>query len=472
MEPHLRLYPGQQALTPAQEAEARRFAALRLQAQLATSPVDEGAAEALLKQAYEVAGVAAPPTIHWVDGPLQLVAIFEPTSVQANAPASIRQRVEASIWSSVAPDLTPNAPASVGQSIWTSVWSRLGATIRASVEARGEQHMETSVRQCVAASVWNSIEASFAPSVWASAASGVWEMVWASIGESVAPSLWAIAEASIGQILLETAYARIREGVTPSLYENIQASILTSVWSNLSNIDGSGIVAPLLQSIWFGIEASVRASFLKENIGRIAESSACAYEKEGWCAICHFLDVYLEPNDLHAFARFNELVSGYWLGKEAAIIVRRPKRLSRDAEGRLHSSTGTCIEYRDGWGVYAWHGVRVPEQVILAPERLSREDFLSERDVEVRRVIQERMGERFVSELGGVVLESSPRGTLYEVKLPDDDPEDVARYVQVQDASTPRQYFLRVPPTIQTAAEAVAWSFGLSVEEYWPAQET
>ena len=50
--------------------------------------------------------------------------------------------------------------------------------------------------------------------------------------------------------------------------------------------------------------------------------------------------------------------------------------------------------------------------------------------------------------------------------------ERVARYVQVQDASTPRQYFLRVPPTIQTAAEAVAWSFGLSVEDYGPAQET
>jgi hypothetical protein len=89
----------------------------------------------------------------------------------------------------------------------------------------------------------------------------------------------------------------------------------------------------------------------------------------------------------------------------------------------------------------------------------------------VRRVIQERMGERFVSELGGGVLDSSPPGTLYEVRLPDD-PEIVARHVQVQDASTARQYMLRVPPSIQTAAEAVAWSFGLSREDYHPADET
>ena len=59
-----------------------------------------------------------------------------------------------------------------------------------------------------------------------------------------------------------------------------------------------------------------------------------------------------------------------------------------------------------------------------------------------------------------------------EAELPADDPERVARYVQVQDASTERQYFLRVPPSIQTAAEAVAWTFQVAVKDYQPAQET
>lgn len=99
-------------------------------------------------------------------------------------------------------------------------------------------------------------------------------------------------------------------------------------------------------------------------------------------------------------------------------------------------------------------------------------DFQRALDVEVRRVIQERMGSRFVSKPGGVVIDSGPRRTLYEGRLPEDDPEQVTRYVQMQDASTARQYFLRVPPTTQTAAEAVAWSFRLSVKEYGPAHET
>ena len=60
---------------------------------------------------------------------------------------------------------------------------------------------------------------------------------------------------------------------------------------------------------------------------------------------------------------------------------------------------------------------------------------------------------------------------LYEVALPND-PDRVARYVQVADPSTGREYFLRAPPTIQTVAEAVAWTFGLGAGEYRPAQES
>ena len=211
----------------------------------------------------------------------------------------------------------------------------------------------------------------------------------------------------------------------------------------------------------------------------------CASEKAAWLALFRFFDTYLAPNELHVFAHFNDLVSGYWLDEELALLVRRPTCFALDEARRLHSqgntaerfherwgfASGKCLEYHDGWGFYAWHGVRVPEKVILAPEALTREDFLNEPNIEVRRVIQERMGGRFVPELG-VVLDSGPRGTLYEVRLPAGDLERVARYVQVEDASTARQYFLRVPPTVQTSAEAVAWSFQLAAEEYHPEHET
>jgi hypothetical protein len=369
---HLRIQPGQQALSPAQEAEARRFADERIHAQLSTGPVDEQEAEACLCQAYQAAGLAPPQRIQWVDGPLQFAAVLAARRVQAIALASVAA----------------------------------GVSIREGIKAIVED------------SIWESILASVQASIEASNGIRVWDDIAYRVGESV------------------------------------EFHVRDRLWG------------PRWESIEDGFSEAI--------VGMEIDSWECvgAYNDARWLAVPSYFAVYLAPNALHALGRFNELVSGYRLGQEEAVIVRRPRVLSRDEQGRLHSATGKCLEYRDGWGVYAWHGMRVPERVMLSPERLSREDFLSESNVEVRRVIQERMGSRFVSELGGVVLDSSPRGTLYEVKLPDDDPEGAARYVQVQDTSTARQYLLRVPPTIQAADEAVAWSFGLPVKDYHPADET
>ncbi|HEY7341389.1 MAG TPA: hypothetical protein VH591_10945 [Ktedonobacterales bacterium] len=202
-------------------------------------------------------------------------------------------------------------------------------------------------------------------------------------------------------------------------------------------------------------------------------ASVCAYRHASDLAVYRFFDEYLGPNDLHALSHFNELVSGYWLGRRRAIIVRRPRVLARDADGRLHSATGKCVEYRDGWGFYAWHGTQATEKSVMAPETLTREDFLHARNYEVEHFIQERMGDRFMAVLGGRVIDAGPRGVLYEVVVGERETERLARYVQLQDAATARQCFKFVPPTIQTAAEAVAYILWLDDgETYRPLQET
>lgn len=350
---HLRIQPDQERLSPEQEAEARRFAGERIEAQLATSPVDEPEAERLLRQAYLVAGLSPPRRIRWVDGPLPLVAVLAAERFEL----SDRSPLEMRLWDGV-----------------------------------------EDIRECT---LGKSLQTNYQ---WVS----VYAYVWDCVGEQIKASVWASLRAS---------------GV-----ERLEVDI----WLSLTR----------------------------------------AYGSAAWLAHSRFFDTYLAPNAEHALAHFNERVSGYWLGNQEALLVRRPCVLARDAMGLLHSERGKCIEYPDGWGFYAWHGVLVPEQVILSPERLTRADFLNEKNVEVRRIMQERMGERFVPQLGGQVIESGPRGTLYEVCLPADDPEGVARYVQVQDASTERRYFLRVPPTIQTVAEAVAWTFQVAADDYCPAQET
>jgi hypothetical protein len=175
-----------------------------------------------------------------------------------------------------------------------------------------------------------------------------------------------------------------------------------------------------------------------------------------------------ENSDLH-FMHFYAMVSAVHLAASEVWVIRKPVQYAFDAYEHLHSAEGPCIEYHDGWKLYAWHGVLVPEQVILHPERLTREDWLHEPDLEVRRIIQEQMP-NFVEQVGGRFIDGGARGCLYAVDLVGD-PEKVAHYVQVLDNSTGREYYLRVPPSIHRADEAVAWTFGLSAQDYQPVQE-
>ena len=125
------------------------------------------------------------------------------------------------------------------------------------------------------------------------------------------------------------------------------------------------------------------------------------------------------------------------------------------------------MEYK-GWGVYAWHGVRVPDDIITAPQGITPQRIDAEQNAEVRRVMLERFGTaRYLLETNAQVVDKGARGTLYRRELAGDEPLVM---VQVLDA-TPvdgerRQYMLRVPPTMTKADEAVAWTFGKSAGEY------
>src|SRR5262249_51708296 len=259
--------------------------------------------------------------------------------------------------------------------------------------------------------------------------------------------------------------ARFDPRTAHGLMREIWRRIGSRAWDPLRTHVGERIWQAVADAVGWPLPPWIRNSAW----GRLDSSlwhSICAYDRAYLHVEMRYLNTYLAPNEASALAQFNDSVSGYWLGQAVAFLVRKPQFLAYNDARRLHSATGRCVEYPDGWGFFAWHGVPVPERVILDPDSLTRADFLSERYVEVRRIMQERMGaERFVWELAATYIDGGPQGVLYEVALPDD-PEQAARYVQLLDPSTARDYFLRVPPTIPTAEEAGAWTFGLTASEY------
>lgn len=179
---------------------------------------------------------------------------------------------------------------------------------------------------------------------------------------------------------------RVQDQIWIHVGASVEQRVQDSVWTNIWDQTWDGVRVREEDSIWDpewdGIRNSVQANI---------RASVRAYYDQSWHSIFRFFHEVFEPNDLISLACLNELLSGYHFGCQEAWMVRKPVRLERDEAGNLHSADGLCVQYRDGWGFYAWHGVCCSEQVILHPEQLSNEDWLNEPNMAIRRVIQERM---------------------------------------------------------------------------------
>jgi hypothetical protein len=114
---------------------------------------------------------------------------------------------------------------------------------------------------------------------------------------------------------------------------------------------------------------------------------------------------------------------------------------------------------------------------VFKTKSFSVDEIIGLRNAEIRRAVIEYIGlNEFLEKANPEVLDETSFGKLVRIKSPDTEfgtpkDEDVLA-VFVKDASTDRKYFLRVPPNMKSAKEAVAWTFGMDEELYKPEVET
>ncbi len=78
--------------------------------------------------------------------------------------------------------------------------------------------------------------------------------------------------------------------------------------------------------------------------------------------------------------------------------------------------------------------------------------------------LRPRGWDTYLADVAAKTLHDDTTGTLIEIATA----AEPIRAVRVICPSTGRQYALRVPPTTKTAREAVAWTFGLTADQYQP----
>jgi hypothetical protein len=170
-----------------------------------------------------------------------------------------------------------------------------------------------------------------------------------------------------------------------------------------------------------------------------------------------------------------------FLHPEFWIVSARPAALHRDDRQRLHREGGPAVAWRDGWSLSYLRGIHVAPR--LAVGEFTIGDIHATRNVELRRLLVEIYERgapgRYIRDAGAQVIDSDVDALghmrrLLRVDQPGDEP-----YVAVEVTNSTmepegfhRCYTLRVPPTMDTCRDAVAWTFGLAPDDYAPEFET
>ena len=145
---------------------------------------------------------------------------------------------------------------------------------------------------------------------------------------------------------------------------------------------------------------------------------------------------------------------------EFSMVCDFPEVLKQDAEHRPHCENGPSHRWRDGWALYHWHGVRVPDEWITDRASLTAKTALTWPNIEQRRAACEIVGwANILRELNAKVIDrdADPEiGELVEVVIEG----NRERFIKVL-CGTKREFALPVPPQTKTALEGNAWTYGV-----------
>jgi hypothetical protein len=141
---------------------------------------------------------------------------------------------------------------------------------------------------------------------------------------------------------------------------------------------------------------------------------------------CNEIGVSYNPSEIEKLNIWSEIAQScmwWWPYEKLCIVCERPLEIHKDSLGRLHSDSRMAVSFRDGYGLYMWHGVNVPSWIIETPEKITPELIQSEKNSEIRRVMLQRFGfEKMLSSVGAKLINKHPNdliGELWRWREPD-----------------------------------------------------
>ncbi len=293
---------------------------------------------------------------------------------------------------------------------------------------------------------------------------------WLAIGLSTDP-----ADRSAAENGVRLAYARA--GLAAP-------EIMVWLDSPLAGCVGSAMLG---DQVWGQVGDQVRDQ-VRGQVGGQVGWSLWGQHDAGWLAWADAMTRIGVACDTAGLQQVARSAGWWWAFGRAAILTDRPDLLARDQQGRLHSGVGPALRYRDGWGIHAWHGTRVPADLIEVGWDARR--TLTEPNAEIRRCAVEitagRDGwDQIIREAGWAQVghdepdPGNPGQTLRLYHVPRNGArsggiglyDEPVRILHCTNATRERdgsrhEFGLTVPADITDPVAAAAWSFDLDPTTY------
>lgn len=182
-----------------------------------------------------------------------------------------------------------------------------------------------------------------------------------------------------------------------------------------------------------------------------------------------------DGEDLSSILSLYRTAPWYSFFENICFVGSYPEESHFDQTLSFHSLEGPAIRFADGYKIYAVTGIVAARRHVEDPGSLTAAEIESVTNASLRRLLMETYGiSRFLMDIGAELINEDECGKLYRKELEGDEPLVMVRVKN----STPepdgsyKEYFLRVPPTMTTAREAVAWTFAMNDRDYSPDSET
>lgn len=478
-------------LTPAQEQELVAWRQRWFEIGSSCERADRVQAETAIIAMYAEIGEPAPKFL-WVDSPATGCLAIHLLKHIDSFMAPIGDRVWTLLSSSLAASLTASLDdsleASLKESLWTWMSDSIDQSLREALRVSLSESLRVlwgSLRGSLGASLKDALPDLLRDSIRAALRTALWDSLNDSLRSSLNDSFNDSLKLSFKELLSNSLSNSMKESLRASLdvllCNSLWGSLEDSFWDSLSDSLMDSLLASLRDSLSDSLETSLRELLL-----------SCWYgQHEVYWIACYLfardvLGVQYDPKhsrQLDLWAAVSQSCCWWWPFRGLCVVSERPTLVSWELDRsppRIHSLTGPVVTFADGWKVYAVRGMRVPERFIEHPETIRSFEIQTEQNVELRRLMIERFGAaRYLREIGAVVVDEDIDGVgkprrLLRAEFTDD---ESLTMIELTNSSpgpdgTYRLYHLRVPPTMRTCHEAVAWTFDMEPDAYRPVEES